>query len=182
MSDVRTLIFCNTGPTSIAIRLFNSQKNNAILLHLPRQSYSLYEKGLSIFCLPVLPLSHLHTSEPYCTLHKLKQRMHSHTGKTQPILQYAHPTQVTHSPCRAHTYTHTQTYGCVTSCRDGATSISLAFSGCGFAKQECKALPSQPDIPPLQRSHKYPLWVLYGPILFSPTQSQRCHGHVLLSL
>lgn len=91
-----------------------------------------------------------------------------------------------HSLSHAQTHKHTHAHTCarfaggVTSCRDRTTNTSLSL--CGFAEPECTALPSQADVPPPPRSHKYPPWVLYGPILFSPTQSQRCHGHVLLSL
>lgn len=86
--------------------------------------------------------------------------------------------------CRSHTShsfslmcTQTRAVGCVTRCRDRTTSMSLS----GFAQPECRALPSQAYVPPPPRSQKYPPWVLYGPF-FSPTQSQRYHGHVLLSL
>lgn len=71
----------------------------------------------------------------------------------------------------AHTHMDTHTHGCVTSCRDRTATMRLALSG--FAETESRALPSQADVPPPPRSHKYPLWVLYGPILFSPTQSPR---------
>lgn len=58
-----------------------------------------------------------------------------------------------------HTRTQTWDVGCDTSCRDRTTNMSVS----GFA--ECKALPSQADIPPPPHFYTHPLWVLYGPIL-----------------
>lgn len=171
------------GPPLLHQGCFKSQKNNAIFASFARAVlFALWETGSSIFSLPVLPLSP--PTHIWAIQHSAQtQTAHaSHTGKTQPVLQHADPTQVTH--CHMHTHTHIYTHarfaGGVTSCRDRTTNTSLSL--CGFAEPECTALPSQADVPPPPSSHKYPPWVLYGPILFSPTQSQRCHGHVLLSL
>lgn len=155
------------------------------LLHLPGQSWSLYEKQARASSDSQCSHSaHLHTSEPYSTLHKLRLHMHHTQEKHSPYFSMQIPLKsltvtCTHTLC-THTLTHARFAGGVTSCRDRTTNTSLSL--CGFAEPECTALPSQADVPPPPRSHKYPPWVLYGPILFSPTQSQRCHGHVLLSL
>lgn len=132
-----------------------------ILHHLPRQSCSLYEKQARASSVSQCSHSaHPHTSEPYNTLHKLKLHMHSHTGNTTHTLVCS--SHSSHSLLTlVHTRTQTWDVDCVTSCRDRTTNMSLALSG--FA--ECRALPSQADIPPPPCSHTYPLWVLYGPIL-----------------
>lgn len=97
--------------TFIVTRPLKSQKNNRVFASFAQAVlFALWERSSSIFRLPVLPLSHLHTSEPYCTLHKLKLHMHSHTGKN-----------TAHTPvCTSHSShslsvscAHTHTYGCV---------------------------------------------------------------------
>lgn len=71
--------------------------------------FGLWEKGWSIFGLPALPLSHLHTSEPHCSLHNLQPHMQARTGKnaTHPSACAAHSSR---SFALSHSLTHTHTH------------------------------------------------------------------------
>ena len=97
------------GPPLLHQGCFKSQKNNAIFASFARAVlFALWETGSSIFSLPVLPLSP--PTHIWAIQHSAQtQTAHaSHTGKTQPVLQHADPTQVTH--CHMHTHTHTYTH------------------------------------------------------------------------
>lgn len=90
---------------------WNHKRTAQFLLHLPRQSYSLYETGARASSVShSATYTHLsHTAlctNSNCTCILAQE-------KAQPVLECAHPTQVTHSHCRAHTHTHLRTYGCV---------------------------------------------------------------------
>lgn len=192
LSDVCTQgMFSNKSPSFIAI-LLKSQQNSAmgfffLVPSLPRQSYSLYEKGATASSPSLFSHSATYTllshtapcTDSSCTCISLTQEK-----KKKPMPQCVHPTRVTHSHRRAHIHT----YGSESQAAEmGQADLALC---CGFLfffllslqNRRVKRFLLSPAVPPPPSSHKYPLWVLYEPILFSPTRSQRCHGHVLLSL
>lgn len=159
---------------------------------MPRQSYSLYEKGATASSPSLFSHSATYTllshtapcTNSSCTCISLAQEKKK-KKKAQPMPQCVHPTQVTHS----HRRVHIHTYGSESQAAEMGQP-DLAFCCCGFfgffslslQNRRVKRFLLSPAVPPPPSSHKYPLWVLYEPILFSPTRSQRCHGHVLLSL
>lgn len=159
---------------------------------MPRQSYSLYEKGATASSPSLFSHSATYTllshtapcTNSSCTCISLAQEKKK-KSTTHASVRASHSSHSLSLPC---TYTHI--WQRVTSCRDGtARSCSLLlwfflfwFFLLSLQNRRVKRFLLSPAVPPPPSSHKYPLWVLYEPILFSPTRSQRCHGHVLLSL
>lgn len=91
---------------------WNHKRTTQFLLHLPRQSYSLYEKGARASSVSQYSHSATYTHLSHTALCTNSNCICILTQeKTQPILECAQPTQVTHSHCRAHAHIHT--YGCV---------------------------------------------------------------------
>lgn len=92
VSDVRTLIFCNTGSTSIAIRLFNSQKNNAIFASFAQAVlFTLWERLEHLLSpsAPTQPPTHI-----WAILH---------SAQTQAAHAFSHRKNTTHtSVCTSH--------------------------------------------------------------------------------
>lgn len=116
--------------------------------------FALWERSHSIFSLPVLPLSHLHTSEPYCTLHKLELHMHlSRTGKKKKKKKH-NPCLSACIPLKSLTLTAVYIYTHMAASHklrrwDNQILLSVVVVFLGFffalsAKQESKALSSQP--------------------------------------
>lgn len=147
LSDVCTQgIFSNKSPSFIAI-LFKSQQNNAIFFFffflvpsLPRQSYSLYEKGATASSPSLFSHSATYTllshtapcTNSSCTCISLAQEKKK---KAQPMPQCVHPTQVTHSHRRAHIHT----YGSESQAAEmGQPDLALCCCGFFFLCSLCK--------------------------------------------
>lgn len=130
-----------------------SQKNNTILLHLPRQSCSLYEKQDRASSVSWCTHSeHPHTSEPHSELHKLKR--HIRILKQEKHELYF----ITQIPLKSLIVARTSPAAEV---EQPAPLLAAVFR-----KGRAQTLPSQADFPPLSRkSHEHPLRVLYGPVL-----------------
>lgn len=165
MSDMHTCrVFRNTQPTFIAIRLFKSQKNNAIFCFICLGSLVRFMRNrLEHLQSPSAPTQPTYTHLSHTALCKNSNCTCIHTQEnTQPILQCADPTQVTHSHCRAHTHTHGLL---VVSPAVEIGQPTWALLSAVLQSQSAKHFLLGLTFL-LHHAHKYPLWVLYGPILF----------------
>ena len=88
--------------------VLSHKRTTQFLLHLPGQSCSLYEKQARASSVSQCSHSaHLHTSEPYSTLHKLRLHMHHTQEKHSPYFSMQIPLKSLTVTCtHTHTYTH----------------------------------------------------------------------------